>query len=306
VDDEIRDFLEIVHARYGYDLRGYSARSISRRVRAALARSGLPDLQTLGARLAQEPALFATVLDDLTVRVSEMFRDPPFHRALREQVVPLLRTYPLLNIWHCGCATGEEVYSVAILLTETGLYDRAQIYATDLSQRALEQAKEGVYPAHRLATFAENYRQAGGTGDLNEYVTQAYDQIALRSSLRRKVLFFQHDMVSDHVFGEMHLVLCRNVIIYFGPELRGRVFAKLTGSLAPGGFLALGAEERLPSPAVAPTAVGLAEFAPAARIYRQGHGLSAPPQMDKKDEKESEATARSEPGVTPRHVAKLK
>jgi chemotaxis protein methyltransferase CheR len=280
LDDDIRAFLDAVHARYGYDLRGYSSRSIARRVRAALAHSGLADLATLQERLQDDPSVFATVLDDLTVRVSEMFRDPLFHRAFREQVVPLLRTYPSLNIWHCGCANGEEVYSIAILLTETGLYERAQIYATDLSQRALEQAKEGVYPAHRLQMFSDNYARSGGTADFGDYVTTAYDQIALRGSLRRKILFFQHDLVSDHVFAEMHVVFCRNVLIYFGPELRRQVFAKLTGSLAPGGFLALGAEERLPSPAVAPTAGHLADFAPAFRIYRQGHGLSAAPPMD--------------------------
>jgi chemotaxis protein methyltransferase CheR len=280
LDDDVRSFLEAVHARYGYDLRGYSPQSIGRRVRAALAHSGLPDLATLRARLLEDPAVFATVLDDLTVRVSEMFRDPLFHRAFRDHVVPLLRTYPSLNIWHSGCANGEEVYSVAILLMETGLYDRAQIYATDLSQRALEHAKEGVYPAHRLQLFSDNYARAGGAAAFGDYVTTAYDQIAMRGSLRRKILFFQHDLVSDHVFAEMQVVFCRNVLIYFGPELRRQVFAKLSGSLAPGGFLALGAQERLPSPAVAPTAVGLADFAPAFRIYRQGHGLSAAPPMD--------------------------
>jgi chemotaxis protein methyltransferase CheR len=186
--------------------------------------------------------------------------------------VPLLRTYPLLNIWHCGCATGEEVYSFAILLTETGLYDRAQIYATDLSQRALEQAKDGIYPADRLPLFAENYRRAGGTADFGDYVTEAYDQIALRGSLRRQVVFFQHDLVSDHVFGEMHVVFCRNVLMYFGPELRGRVLGKLVESLVPGGFLALGADERLM--ASAPGSGSLSDFAPAARIYRKGQGLS--------------------------------
>lgn len=280
MNEDIRSFLDAVHERYGYDLRGYSPASISRRVRAALAHSGLADLATLQARLLEDPTVFATVLDDLTVRVSEMFRDPLFHLAFREQVVPLLRTYPALNIWHCGCANGEEVYSIAILLTETGLYDRSQIYATDLSQRALDQAKEGVYSAQRLQVFSDNYRRAGGSADFGDYVTKAYDRMAVRGSLRRKVLFFQHDLVTDHVFAEMQVVFCRNVLIYFGPELRARVFAKLTGSLAPGGFLALGAEERLPPPAVAPAVGALANFAPTFRIYRQGHGLSAAPPMD--------------------------
>jgi len=280
LESDVRAFLEAVHSRYGYDMRGYSAASIGRRVRAALARSRLPDVPALTVGVLEDPALFAAVLDDLTVRVSEMFRDPAFHRALREQVVPLLRTYPRLNIWHCGCATGEEVYSFAILLAETGLYDRAQIYATDLSQRALEQAKAGIYPADRLSLFAENYRRAGGTGEFGEYVTAAYDQIALRGSLRRQVVFFQHDLVSDHVFGEMQVVFCRNVLMYFGPELRAKVVSKLVESLVPGGFLALGADERLLAPAPGSAASSLSEFAPAVRIYRQGRGLSAAGELD--------------------------
>jgi chemotaxis protein methyltransferase CheR len=237
-------------------------------------------MPSLTAAVLADPDLFVSVLDDLTVRVSDMFRDPSFHRTLREQVVPLLRTYPLLNIWHCGCATGEEVYSFAILLSETGLYDRAQIYATDLSQRALEQAKAGIYSADRLPLFAENYNRAGGTADFSDYVTTAYDQVALRGSLRRQVVFFQHDLVSDHVFGEMHVVFCRNVLMYFGPDLRGRVVGKLAESLVPGGFLALGADERLLGPAPGAAASSLSEFAPAVRIYRRGPGLSAAGEPD--------------------------
>jgi chemotaxis protein methyltransferase CheR len=264
-DQEIRLFLDAVHARYGYDLRGYTPSSIRRRVLAALAKSGLPHLPELRRKVVAEPAFFAAVLEDLTVRVSGMFRDPRFYRTFRARVVPLLRTYPLLNVWHCGCASGEEVYSSAILLAEEGLYERTQIYATDLSPTALEQARQGVYPASRLPTFAANYREAGGAADFSAYTTEAYDRVAIKESLRRKILFFQHDLVSDQVFSEMHVIFCRNVLIYFGPELRRRVLEKLRQSLRPGGFLCLGSAERLPLPADG----SFSEFAADERIYRQ-------------------------------------
>lgn len=277
LDAATRSFLETVYACYGYDLRDYAPASMGRRVRAALARSGLSDLAALEARVLADPECFTAVLDDLTVRVSDMFRDPPLHLALREQVVPLLRTYPALNIWHCGCATGEEVYSLAILLAETGLHERARIYATDLSSHALEQAKEGVYPAQHLPRYADNYRRAGGTRDFRDHATIAYDQVALRGSLRRSVVFFQHDLVSDHVFGEMQVIFCRNVLLYFGPELRQRALAKLAASLAPGGFLILGADERPPTlGSWGEPASAFADFEPTLRIFRRGAGLSVP------------------------------
>jgi chemotaxis protein methyltransferase CheR len=260
---EIRLLLEAIHARYGYDLRDYSQASMRRRVLAALARTGLPDLGQLQHRLLDDPVFFTSVLEDLTVRVSEMFRDPSFYKAFRTQVVPILQTYPLLKIWHCGCATGEEVYASAILLGEAGLYDRAQIYATDLSVQALSQAKQGVYAMEQLATFEENYRKGGGTTDFANYHTTGYGGLAMNESLRRNILFFQHNLVSDHVFGEMQVVFCRNVLIYFGKDLRGRVVQKLRQSLVPGGFFCLGSSERL-----AASEEGFVEFVGAERIYR--------------------------------------
>ena len=215
-----------------------------------------------------DPAFFGNVLEDLTVRVSDMFRDPGFYRVFRERVVPLLRTYPLLNIWHGGCATGEEVYSLAILLTEEGLYDRTQIYATDLSPAALEQAKLGVYSASRLSGFAANYEQSGGESPFSNYYTAAYDRIAIRESLRRKILFFQHDLVSDQVFSEAHVIFCRNVLIYFAPDLRQGVLGKLADSVCPGGFLCLGSAERL-SRASGKAGESFTAFAPDERIYRR-------------------------------------
>jgi chemotaxis protein methyltransferase CheR len=262
---EIRLLLEAINAQYGYDLRDYAASSMRRRVLGALARSGLAHLGELQHKLLTDPAFFAGTLEALTVRVSEVFRDPEFCLAFRTRVVPILRTYPLFKIWHAGCANGEEVYTTAIILHEEGLYDRAQIYATDLSHEALDQARQGIYPAAHMARFTENYQRAGGHATLAAYYTEAYDRVAMRESLRRNVVFFQHNLVSDHVFGEMNVVVCRNVLIYFGPELKARVLSKFEQSLCPRGFLCLGTSEHLPS---YPTHQAFAEFAGRERIYR--------------------------------------
>jgi chemotaxis protein methyltransferase CheR len=262
---EIRLLLEAIHARYGFDLREYASSSMRRRVRAALARSGLRHLGELQHRILVDPSSFPGVLDDLTVRVTEMFRDPSFYRTFRERVLPMLRTYPLLKIWHGGCSSGEEAYASAILLEEAGLYDRSQIYATDLNAAALEQARQAVYNADRFETFAENYAKSGGSAALASYGTRAYDQVALRESLKRNILFFQHDLVGDHVFGEMHVIFCRNVFIYFDQQLRQRVLEKFAQSLYPGGFLCLGSAERLPP---ASRQLPFSEFSREERIYR--------------------------------------
>jgi len=262
---EVRLLLEAIYCQYGYDLRDYASTSMRRRVLAALRRSGLAHLGEMQHKLLVDQPFFATVLDTLTVRVTELFRDPTFHLAFRERVVPVLRTYPLVRIWHAGCASGEEVYATSIILSEEGLYDRAQIYATDLSHDALDQARHGIYPAAQLGKFTENYRRAGGTASLSSYYTEAYDHIAMRESLRRNVLFFQHNLVSDHVFGEMNLIVCRNVLIYFGPELKVRVLRKFDQSLCPRGFLCLGTSEHL---AYSPT-LPFQEFAGRDRIFRR-------------------------------------
>jgi len=242
---EIRLLLEALQAKHGYDLRGYSGAPMRRRIHVLLARLGLTRLSDLQHRVLREPELLGLVVDELTIRVSELFRDPSFYQAFREQVVPTLRTYPLLKIWHAGCAGGEEAYAMAILLTEEGLYDRAQIYATDVSSSALDQAKQGVYSADRLDGFAQNYRDAGGTSELTEYCTSAYGGLAFSEHVRRNILFFQHNLVSDHAFGEMNVVFCRNVFIYFSQELRAHVVNKFAQSLRPGGYLCLGQSERL-------------------------------------------------------------
>jgi len=262
---EIRLLLEAIHARYGYRFQDYAQSSMRRRVRVALGRSGLSHLGELQHRVLTNPQFFASILDDLTVRVSEAFRDPGFYRAFREKVVPLLHTYPLLKIWHAGCASGEEVYSTAILLMEEALYERAQIYATDMSPKALELARAGVYDEADAAKFARNYAESGGKHQFYDYCSSAYGKVAVRESLRQNIVFFQHDLASDHSLGEMHVVFCRNVMIYFGTELRERALGLFGECLDHGGFLCLGKNEGLS----AEGAQRFAELVPGERIYRR-------------------------------------
>lgn len=262
---EVRLVLEAILAKYGYDLRGYQPESMERRVLGALAKSGLAHLGELQHRLLADPEFFSSVLESLTVHVSEMFRDVDFYRVFREQVVPALKTYPEIKIWHAGCASGEEVYATAIVLTEEKLYDRAQIYATDVSTGALERAREGVYSQNQAKIFAKAYAQSGGTGRFEDYTVAAYDRIAVHERLRRNVVFFHHNLVSDYALGEMNVIFCRNVLIYFGPSLRDRVLGVLKDGLRHGGFLCLGSGESLPAafgPAFTP-------FAPVHRIFQR-------------------------------------
>ncbi len=261
---EIEALLGVIHEQCGHDFRGYERSSVQRRVRAILAKSELDSPAELGSRLADRPALIAAVVDDLTVQVSDMFRDPEVFRFLLRSVLPTLRTYPQLKIWHAGCASGEEVYSMAILLHEAGLYERAQIYATDTSPSAIARAKQGTYSAKALPRFASAYRQAGGTGRLEDYFTIAYGGIVVRPELRKNVFFFQHDLCTDHALGEMQLVACRNVLIYFDTELRERVLGMFGQSLCAGGFLCLGSSECLP-PLARPK---FSVLSPSERIYR--------------------------------------
>lgn len=256
--------LEAIERRYGYDLRAYMADSMRRRLKAALARSGMTHFGELQHRLLHDRVWFKSLLDQLTVQVSDMFRDPAFYRAFRERVVPVLRTYPTLKIWHAGCSAGEEVYATAILLEEEALYERTQIYATDLSQKALALAKEGVYHQSDVARFSENYEKAGGTRRFTDYCSAAYERIAMREGLKRNMVFFQHNLLEDYAIGEMNVIFCRNVLFYFEKGNRRRVLEMLAQGLRHGGFLCLGASESLPEGAPSE----LVEFAPAARIYR--------------------------------------
>jgi chemotaxis protein methyltransferase CheR len=264
-DIEARLVLDGIFAQYGYDLRDYEPQSMRRRLDALLARSGAVHYGELLHRLLHQPEFFAAVLDDLMVQVSDMFRDPSMYLAFRRHVLPVLRTYPELRIWHAGCASGEEVYATAILLSEADLYERTQIYATDLSASVLSRASEGVYSQAQGRGFAENYRAAGGSREFGEYCSEGYGRMIMRDFLRKNVVFFQHSLVSDYALGEMHVIFCRNVLIYFNTRLRERVYGVFDAGLCPGGFLCLGQGEALPSQ--------LTQFTPidyAARIYRRG------------------------------------
>ncbi len=262
---EVRLLLEAIHDRYGYDFREYQSGSIRRRVLAALGRSGLRHLGDLQHELLSSPALFASVVDDLTVKATSMFRDPAFYIHFRSHVVPILRTYPLLKIWHAGCASGEEIYSLAILLHEEGLYERAQIYSTDVSATALDRARAGVYPGSCVDSFTQAYHAGGGTQRFDEYWSSGYERIAVRQSLRENIVFFQHDLATDYSLGEMHVILCRNVLMYFSGPLRTRVTSMFARALVRGGFLCLGASEYLPTAARG----DFSEYSTRTRIYRR-------------------------------------
>lgn len=253
-----------LHDAHGIDLRDYASPTLERRVKLATARLGGPPLDQLLERLRGDRALAGAFVDEVTVQVSDLFRDPEFYLSFRRKVVPVLRTFPLLRIWNAGCAGGEEVYALAVLLHEEGLYERSQLYATDLSARAVARARQGVFHARHVRRFTENYLRGGGTGSFSEYYSAAYDRLVMHEELRRNIVFFQHDLVGDYAFGAMHVVFCRNVLIYFNSALRTRVLHKLEAGMSRGAFVCLGRSEVL-------SRSGDEAFQPfdqAARIYR--------------------------------------
>jgi chemotaxis protein methyltransferase CheR len=244
-DVEYRRLLDAIRARYHYDFRDYAPASLRRRLKGALRSLDCASLAQLEERSMREPAVFAALLDHLTIQVSEMFRDPGFFRALRVKVVPLLRTWPSLKVWVAGCAAGEEAYSIAILLREEGLLDRTLIYATDINPRCLAEAQRGIYPIGQMAAYTRSYLEAGGCRSLSDYYTAAYGGALLDRSLREHILFCDHSLATDSVFAEVHLVSCRNVLIYFNRELQDRALGLFRESLCRRGFLGLGAKESL-------------------------------------------------------------
>lgn len=270
---ELELFVQALQRRHGYDFSQYAPASLKRRVRQLVAQRETGTISALTTCLLHEPGVLAQVLEGLSVPVSDLFRDPLVFRALREQVLPVLASYPQINIWQAGCAHGEEVYSLAILLEEAGLYERSQIFATDLSASALQHASEGIYPAREAQQWSRNYQAAGGTRSLSDYYSARYDLLKLDHRLRRNVTFAQHNLVSDKVFTEAHLVLCRNVLIYFSNPLQDRCLALFRDSLVRGGFLCLGMRESLDFAATA------GDFSPLdakLRIYRRHSRRVAP------------------------------
>ncbi|KAF1041864.1 MAG: Chemotaxis protein methyltransferase [Herbaspirillum frisingense] len=244
-DIEMQLLLDAIYLKYHCDFRGYAGSSLKRRLTTAMSRFGCATLSQLQDKVLHDPTVFPALMDYLTVQVSEMFRDPTYFRSLRETVVPLLRTYPSLKIWVAGCSGGEEVYSLAILLREEGLLERSLIYATDINQTALKKAEAGVYELDRIAGFTSNHQKSGATTSLSDYYTAAYGAAVFDKSLRKHVVFSDHSLATDSVFAEMHLVSCRNVLIYFNRQLQERALGLFRDSLCRKGFLGLGSKESL-------------------------------------------------------------
>lgn len=265
-DLEIQLLLEALYQRYHYDFRHYARASIKRRLVQARTQLGFASVSAMQDRVLHDPAMLPRLLDFLTVQVSEMFRDPSYFRALREKVLPHLRTYPSLKVWIAGCSTGEEVYSLAILFREEGLYDRTIFYATDINPEALAAAEAGVYALDRIRKFTQNHQASGGKSSLSDYYTAAYGRAVFEKSLRNRVVFSDHSLVTDAVFAEMHLISCRNVMIYFDRPLQDRAIGLFRESLTRKGFLGLGSKESLRFSTHAPAFV---EFAGAEKIYQR-------------------------------------
>lgn len=244
-DIEIELLLEGVYRRFGYDFRGYNRAHVKRRLLHRLASLGLSSVSQLQHKILHEDLFFQVILRDLSINVTEMYRDPTFYKKLRTEVIPLLKTYPYLKVWHAGCSTGEEVYSVAILLLEEGLLDRTQIYATDFNPQVLEVAKKGIYPVSRIKEYTYNYQVAGGKHSFSNYYTARYDSVIFDLDLKKNIVFAEHNLVTDHVFAEVNLIICRNVLIYFNKQLQNRVVKLFTESLVKGGYLGLGSKENL-------------------------------------------------------------
>ncbi len=242
---ETQLLLEGVYQRYGYDFRDYAPASLKRRIRLCMQKENLSTVSALLDKLLHDPACMERFLLALSIGVTAMFRDPEFYRAFCATVVPLLRALPFVRIWHAGCASGEEVYSLAILLHEEGLYDKAKIYATDMNEVLLQQAREGIFPLKTMQGYTDNYIRAGGKRSFSEYYTARYENALFRPNLKTNLIWAAHNLVTDASFNEFHVILCRNVMIYFNKALQDRVHHLLYDSLMPQGVLGLGSKESL-------------------------------------------------------------
>lgn len=262
---EVDLFISALHHGHGYDFSGYSRASLTRRVHNLVRTFAVPSITHLTALILHEPTRLPEVISGLSVPVSEFFRDPQVFRALKEEVFPILASYPAINIWQAGCAHGQEVYSLAILLQEAGLYERARIYATDMSAAALATAREGIFPLPDAREAAARYLTAGGAGSFSDYYHARYDLMKLDERLISRVTFAQHNLVTDAVFCEAHLILCRNVLIYFTNPLQNKVLEMFAQSLVRGGFLCIGTRENLD---FSPASMRFNPVDGQARIYR--------------------------------------
>ncbi|HSZ84200.1 MAG TPA: CheR family methyltransferase [Polyangia bacterium] len=265
-DHDIDRLLSSAFHRYHYDFRGYAAASLKRRIAAAVIHFGCGSVAGLEARMLSDARTFTELLRFLTVQVSELFRDPTYFGAVRTAIVPYLETYPSLKVWVAGCATGEEAYSLAILLAEEGLLERTLIYATDINPESLRAAEQGIYDVGRFARFSDNYRRAGGRASLSDYYTARYDAAVIDRDIKRSVLFSDHSLATDSAFAEVQLVSCRNVLIYFNRALQDRAVGVLRDSLCRRGFLGLGSHESL---RFSEHAAAFRDLAPSERLYQR-------------------------------------
>jgi chemotaxis protein methyltransferase CheR len=263
---EIELLLEAVYRRYGFDFREYAQASLKRRLWRRAYAEGARSISELQAKLLHDPPSMERLLLDLSINVTSMFRDPTFYLAFREKVVPALHTYPFTRIWCAGCSTGEEVYSLAIVLEEEGLYERTRIYATDINESVLATARAGIFPLDKMQQYTQNYIRGGGKHDFSRYYLAAYDAAQFSKTLTENVVFAQHNLAMDRAFNEFNVIVCRNVMIYFDKPLQDRVHGLFYESLEQFGVLALGHKESL---AFTPYAGRYEELDPAERLYRK-------------------------------------
>jgi chemotaxis protein methyltransferase CheR len=263
---ELDLLLEAIFRRYGFDFREYAPASLRRRVGRRMRHEGVSTVSALQELLLHDPQVMERLILDLSINVTAMFRDPSFYAAFRGRVVPMLHTYPFTRIWVAGCSSGEEVYSLAILLEEEGLYDRSRIYATDINEAVIEEARAGVYPLLKMQEYTQNYIRAGGKRSFSDYYVSAYDGAVFDRSLVRNIVFAQHNLVSDGSFNEFHVILCRNVMIYFDRSLQNRVHRLFYESLVRLGVLALGHKESIQ---FSPNADSYEELDPEERLYKK-------------------------------------
>ncbi|MBF0447094.1 MAG: protein-glutamate O-methyltransferase CheR [Magnetococcales bacterium] len=244
-DIEIDLLVEGLYRRYGYDFRQYSQASLKRRLINFAENNRLTHLSEIIPRMMRDLAFQESLINGISVPVTEMFRDPNLFKVLRQQIIPILQSYPFINIWHAGCATGEEVYSLAILLKEEGIYDRCQIFATDLSHESLRKAQDGIFSLDYMRDYTGNYQKSGGRGTFSDYYVARYNLAKMDDELKKNITFSRHNLATDGVFIQANLILCRNVLIYFNRTLQDRVLTLLHDSLERDGFLCLGQKESL-------------------------------------------------------------
>jgi chemotaxis protein methyltransferase CheR len=242
---EIGLLLEGIYQQYGYDFRNYTLSSIRRRIWHRIQTDGLTTISSLQEKVLHDQRMMEKLFHDFSINVTEMFRDPEFFLTFRKKVIPLIKNYPYVRIWHAGCASGEEVFSMAILLHEEGIYHKTRIYATDMNENILQRAKKGVIPLRYMQAYTNNYVRSGGTSAFSEYYTAKDNHVCLNPFLIKNIVFAQHNLVTDGSFNEFHVIICRNVMIYFNRSLQERVYQLFYDSLSTPGFLGLGSKEAI-------------------------------------------------------------